>query len=325
MLMEPTPAIGGTGDISEIIFRERRWLALPGEIASPNKPGIRAGRWKGHAENQQEEHAVIETDYHVIEIALRPMNVTIFAEDRLVHNGLLRQGSMRVNEPGLSVRGIFRRDFDLLHLRIPNAMIARYGQGGCKPFGEGLSMKTIVDPLIQRLALAFIQAEELSDASCQSYADGIGLAIVARLFGKDLARRTAEGCSRVPPLAKWRLRRAIEYIDAHLGDTIGLADIAASAGLSRMHFAAQFRTATGLRPHEYLLRQRIDRAQQLLSTSQMPLAEIALDVGFKAQTHFTSVFARFVGQTPHVWRQQNRRLPPLAEGNSQLRDFTPLP
>lgn len=311
MLMEPTPAIGGAGDrLSEIIYRERRWLALPnGIVVSSRTPGILAGRWKGHTENEQEEHAVTETDNHVIEIALRPMNVTIFAEGKLVHSGPLRQGSMRVNEPGLLVRGIFRGDFDLLHLCIPNAMIAEHGEGGCKSLPGSLSRHMIVDPLIERLALAFIHAEDLNDRFCRSYADGIGLAIVARLFGKNLDQRSDEDNSRVPPLAKWRLRRAIDFIDAHLGDSIGLADIAASAGLSRMHFAAQFRTATGLRPHEYLLRQRIDRAQQLLSKSQTPLAEIALDVGFKAQTHFTTVFARFVGQTPHVWRQQNRVTP----------------
>ncbi|MFX4574059.1 AraC family transcriptional regulator, partial [Acinetobacter baumannii] len=47
-------------------------------------------------------------------------------------------------------------------------------------------------------------------------------------------------------------------------DKISLQDIAAAAGLSRMHFASQFRAATGMRPHDYLLRQRIRRAEHLL-------------------------------------------------------------
>lgn len=309
MLMEPTTTIGWAEQRpSEIIYREQRWLALPSDIVGAAKPPrILAGRWKGHTENERMERAVIERDCHVIEIALRPVNATISAENRLVHSGRLQQGSIRVNEPGISVQGIFRGDFDLLHLRVPNAMIAELRDTGRRQGQKRwVTLDTMVDPLIGRLAIAFVHAEDLSGASCRSYADGIGLAIVARLFGSDADTRAARRASHVAPLAKWRLKRAIDYIDAHLGDAIVLADIAASAGLTRMHFAAQFRAATGVRPHEYVLRQRIERAQQLLSASQIPLVEIALETGFKAQAHFTSVFARFVGQTPNIWRQQNR-------------------
>jgi len=72
-----------------------------------------------------------------------------------------------------------------------------------------------------------------------------------------------------------------------------------------MHFAAQFRAATGQRPHDYLLQLRIERARELLLTSRLPLVEIAFEVGFKTQAHFTTVFARFVGETPNAWRQRN--------------------
>jgi AraC-like DNA-binding protein len=72
-----------------------------------------------------------------------------------------------------------------------------------------------------------------------------------------------------------------------------------------MHFAAQFKAATGIRPHEYLLRRRIERAKELLAGSHTPLVEIALEVGFKTQAHFTTVFARIVGETPNAWRREH--------------------
>jgi AraC-like DNA-binding protein len=78
------------------------------------------------------------------------------------------------------------------------------------------------------------------------------------------------------------------------------------AGVSRMYFAAQFREATGLRPHEYVLRRRIGVAKQMLEGSEQPLVEIALGVGFQTQSHFTTVFKRMEGFTPHRWRQLNR-------------------
>jgi AraC-like DNA-binding protein len=94
-------------------------------------------------------------------------------------------------------------------------------------------------------------------------------------------------------------------LEANLAEPISLADIASAAGLSRMQFAAQFRAATGLRPHEYLLQRRIEHAQDLLLNSCLPLVEIALDVGFKTQAHFTTVFARFVNETPNALRHRN--------------------
>lgn len=104
------------------------------------------------------------------------------------------------------------------------------------------------------------------------------------------------------PLPPWRLKRVVAYIDGHLEDPITLADLAGVAGLSRMHFAAQFRAATGLRPHEFLLRRRIDRAQYLLAEPDRKLVDVALSVGFQTQAHFTTVFRRIVGETPHRWR-----------------------
>jgi AraC-like DNA-binding protein len=106
-------------------------------------------------------------------------------------------------------------------------------------------------------------------------------------------------------LPKWRLNRVAAYIEANIEETVTLAGMAAAAGLSRMHFASQFRVATGVRPHEYLLRRRIERAQAMMLETRDPLIQIALGVGFQTQAHFTTVFRRFVGDTPYQWRCAN--------------------
>jgi transcriptional regulator GlxA family with amidase domain len=108
---------------------------------------------------------------------------------------------------------------------------------------------------------------------------------------------------RRTPLQKWRLKRVIDHVDGHLARRITLADMAAAAGLTRMHFAAQFRTATGRRPHDFVLQRRIDRARQLLRDPERTLVDVALSVGFQTQAHFTTVFKRFAGETPHRWRR----------------------
>jgi AraC family transcriptional regulator len=108
---------------------------------------------------------------------------------------------------------------------------------------------------------------------------------------------------RCAPLQKWRMKRVTDHVDAHLSRRITLANMAAAAGLTRMHFAAQFRAATGMRPHDFVLQRRIERAQELLRNPELALVDVALSVGFQTQAHFTTVFKRLAGGTPHRWRR----------------------
>ena len=310
MLMVVAEANGGYANPqAQIIHRERRWFERSdADAVALTHPRISVSRWVGQANEPREQECEIEADRHVIGIALRPMeDVTVYAAGKLIHSGHLPRGSMRINEPGLHLRGIFRGEYDVLHLHVPNIIINEYASAEC-----GVQRRTnpltidrhIVDPVIEKLARALIHAEELGGAFGQTYADGISLAITARLLG-GIPDGAPGDRPNVSGLSKWRLKRATEYMTANLAEPISLADIATATGLSRMHFAAQFRVATGLRPHEYLLQRRIECAQALLLTSRLPLVEIALEVGFKTQAHFTTVFSRLVGETPNVWRQRN--------------------
>jgi AraC-like DNA-binding protein len=168
------------------------------------------------------------------------------------------------------------------------------------------------DPVIRRLSDALAATERSDDRHTGVCADALRLAIVTRMLGlqsetelpPERTDKLNDGCTerQMRALQKWRLKRVVEYVDHHLSGKITLLDLAAVAGLSRMHFASQFRAATGFRPHEYLLRRRIQRAEDLLRQSTMTLVEIALTVGFQTQAHFTTVFKRFVGDTPYQWR-----------------------
>jgi AraC family transcriptional regulator len=309
MLMQEAGTRGGPGEHpAEIIYREQEWYDRPdASFAARERPQIFASRWAGHATDRWEHETSIEPNCHVLGIALRPMEeVTVFAARKLITSGHMPQGSMRVNPPDVPMRGIFRGVFDVLHLHIPNAIVAEYAslestQRRARPL---VTDHPVVDPIVEQLARSFVHAEELGGAFGQSYADGISLAITAQLFGAGSDRASTH--TRVSTLGKWRLTRATGYMMANLSEPICLADIAAAAGLSRMHFAAQFRAATGLSPHEYLTRRRVERAQELLLNSRQSLVEIALDVGFRTQAHFTTVFGRIVGETPSVWRRRNQ-------------------
>ncbi len=110
------------------------------------------------------------------------------------------------------------------------------------------------DPVIERLEQASIGADDFLYG--QHYTDGVGLALVAQLKCGTADGKSSSGARAVSGLLKWRLKRAVDYIAAHLGEPIGFTEIAASTGLTRMHFAAQFRLSTGLRPREDLCHHR---------------------------------------------------------------------
>jgi len=112
----------------------------------------------------------------------------------------------------------------------------------------------------------------------------------------------------VSALPKWRLIRVLRYIEMNIGESITLTNLAATAGLSRMYFAKQFRVSTGVRPHDFVLRKRIERAQQLLGATSDTLVEIALSVGFQTQAHFTTVFKRIAGNTPCQFRREHPKV-----------------
>ena len=83
-----------------------------------------------------------------------------------------------------------------------------------------------------------------------------------------------------------------------------MQEIAAELGLSVSHFSRAFRTSVGLPPHQWLLRQRVEVAKQLMIVRGLTLAEIAISAGFANQSHFTRVFSTLVGVSPGVWRRE---------------------
>jgi AraC family transcriptional regulator len=104
-------------------------------------------------------------------------------------------------------------------------------------------------------------------------------------------------------LGQQRLERVCAYIEGNLHEPLLLKDLAAAVFLSPFHFARMFKDSTGHPPHAFVRQRRIARACELLAGSQSPISEVARQTGFRTQSHFTGVFRRQVGLTPHRYRQ----------------------
>jgi len=102
------------------------------------------------------------------------------------------------------------------------------------------------------------------------------------------------------PLA--RLRRVTEHIREHLDERLTLGRLGTVAYMSPYHFARLFQRTTGMPPHQFVVRTRIERATSLLAAPGMSIAGISRSVGFRTPSHFTTVFRRLMGVTPRAYR-----------------------
>jgi transcriptional regulator GlxA family with amidase domain len=107
-------------------------------------------------------------------------------------------------------------------------------------------------------------------------------------------------------LADWQLDLTLALVLRNLSVGISVAELACQCGLSRSHFARAFKVSTGLPPHRWLMRCRVERSQELLERSNDEIAEIAQCCGFADQSHLTRVFHTATGVSPAAWRRQRK-------------------
>ena len=121
-----------------------------------------------------------------------------------------------------------------------------------------------------------------------------------------------------------RLQRVLEHVKENIGKDLSVGEMAEVVGMSQYYFSKLFKMSTGTTPHQYVMRQRIERAQELLRDGNSALVEIATHVGFETQSHFTSVFRRLVGITPKKFRESRSdagiHLAPPVEGKENKQD-----
>jgi AraC-like DNA-binding protein len=102
---------------------------------------------------------------------------------------------------------------------------------------------------------------------------------------------------------KWKPRRIKEFVDARMEDELTLCEMAQSVGLSTAHFSRMFHKSTGETPHQFLLRQRVERAKEMLRSADARVIDVAVACGFKTQQHFAQVFRHECGASPTEYRQ----------------------
>jgi len=154
-----------------------------------------------------------------------------------------------------------------------SAMVAAVHAEMVAGFSSG---RLFLDSIEQAMAVALVNGHAVRHRPVQIYRGGLGSA---------------------------RLRRIKELVRAKMEDDLSLDEMAQSVGLSTTHFARMFRKSTGETPHQFVLRQRLERAQAMLRAPDARVLDVAVACGFKTQQHFAQVFRDAWGVSPTEYRQ----------------------
>jgi AraC-like DNA-binding protein len=251
---------------------------------------VQVSRWSGQAVTEPRFSFRSEADEYLVLIAVRPTDIEIETAGARVFSGAMPSGSSYVSRQLDESLITCRSAFDFVCLHISYRFLAENGI-----VADHSAFRLVRDPTVETLTQTLVAEERQPEV----FTRGLAQALATRSL------IVTKSDDRGSPLPKWRLVKLERFISSKLHEPVTLEQMASAVGLSRMHFAKSFRLATGFTPHEYLLFRRIEWAKQAMLTSSLNLCEIALEAGFQAQAHFSTVFKRFTGTSPARWKEAN--------------------
>ena len=149
------------------------------------------------------------------------------------------------------------------------------------------------DPMLQHIGWALKAELEAGEPTDRLYAESLGTALTAQLL-----RRYARSSAPRRGLTRRQWQAVIDYVHDNLTADLSLAELASVASLGTSTFKALFKQTVGMPVHQYVVRQRVEHAMNLLAAGPKNLNQVALSVGFVDESHMSRCFRRVVGTTP---------------------------
>ena len=146
------------------------------------------------------------------------------------------------------------------------------------------------------------------EAGCptgHAYGEALSLALAARVASLCAAMPSEH--RRAATLSTRQLQRVDEFVRANIAHELTIDRLASLVNMSPFHFARCFKHTTGVTPHQYVTRERVDRAKAMLTQGRRSIGDIAMAVGFSSQSHFADVYRRVTGTSPRRSRNQGSK------------------
>lgn len=160
----------------------------------------------------------------------------------------------------------------------------------------------VPDPLVRQIVLSLKKVLETDATNSCFYAESMATALAAH-FLRNYSTRKHVLLEYEDGLSKYKLKQALEYMNAHLSENISLATISDELGMSQYYFCRLFKKSTGITPHAYLTQQRVERSKELLKKKEYTMLNIAIECGFANPSHFAKHFRRHTGIPPNQFRK----------------------
>ena len=265
-------------------------------------PDLRVEHYRGEADVELQCPAL---SHHLLILYLRPGGMFSFRSEGLERHGPPPAGSLLLVPAGSWCCPHLRGRLESVHVLLEPQRLARVAAEALDLNPDRVTLPPVYglsDPNVRAAMLALDAELSAGGPGGHLLAESLGNVLAVHLLRRFSASEPT-GVHSGGVLPRHKLRAVIEYIHEHLDAELSLDHLAAVAHVSPYHFARLFKHSTGLPPHQYVIARRVERAKELLrQRDRLPLAEVAMEVGFSDQSHFTRHFRRLVGVTPRRFR-----------------------
>jgi AraC family transcriptional regulator len=289
---------GSVGDFSigAALLRSR---AMPRRAAS--LPG---GAWFVHWRNADTETEYLKPEHHTLSFYLEGGHA-VRCRDQPAARGA--PGSLCCLPAGHESRWDVRGSLQLLHLYLPRLELAQAAERWFEidPRSATLAERIYFhDDTLAALCRSAV-ALDWSDRDAALALQQIALDLQAQLLGRHSVPLRPLPALR-GGLSPGARRRVLERVETGLAGDLGLADLAAAAGLSEFHFARMFKASFGMGPHAWVMRRRLEHARQLLAAGRLGPVEVALRAGYAHPSHLNAALRRAGLATAAAYRERHR-------------------
>ncbi|MFL5653151.1 MAG: AraC family transcriptional regulator [Ktedonobacteraceae bacterium] len=262
--------------------------------------------WRGIVVEQRYfpagEYTYPRSSSHLISLLQGPSLLVEHIHNQQTFTTIRGRGSVQIVSAG--TENIWRHDdgVQLLHIFLTPALLQQVAGDHHQQQVELLTHFQPQDRRIEYISSALLTEVLEGGATGRLYVESLATALATHLI------HTYSSTSCPPPqkskqLPAFLFRRITALIEERLAEDLSLAELASEVGLSPSHFSSLFRKTTGLSPHHYLVQRRLERAQHLLTSTNLSIGEIATTVGFYDQSHLVRHMQRIKGVTPTYIRE----------------------